>query len=456
MLQHVDTVLGFAVVMLLLSLLVMTLVQMVVAVSGLRGAILKWGIERLLKQVAPTLTKEQASTAAAAVVAHPALHPPHGKPPTAIRKEELIQILDDLIKSEKSPPKTAPKTILSRARHLRPKTVSKRCWRQFSRRPGVRKWPRRRRTCRWSSTRPFPTRSTWCAVRWIEATQDTRAIVANVGAWFDTVMDRTTDLFLRYTRWFTIAVAAFLALLFQIDSLSILKQLSSDPELRARMVESAGPALSEAEKVFNQAAVDKTRASDSIRAIWPEIKEAVEDPNALADVPADLASRQDGQAWLEQLAFKGDSRQAILARYAEQYEALTLARLNELHGSVRRIRDSLQASDLTLFHNPVTAWSQTYWEDGMTIVGTLMTVVFLSLGAPFWYNTLRQLSNLRPVLAEKIDPKGSRKEMRMMPHAVSDGVARRGVYAESRASRRIAMAADQWNDDAVFSLVCGR
>jgi len=32
-------------------------------------------------------------------------------------------------------------------------------------------------------------------------------------------------------------------------------------------------------------------------------------------------------------------------------------------------------------------------------------VLFLSLGAPFWYNVLRQLSNLRPAVAQKIEPK---------------------------------------------------
>ena len=34
------------------------------------------------------------------------------------------------------------------------------------------------------------------------------------------------------------------------------------------------------------------------------------------------------------------------------------------------------------------------------LLGILITVAFLSLGAPFWFNALKGLSNLRTVLAD--------------------------------------------------------
>jgi hypothetical protein len=33
----------------------------------------------------------------------------------------------------------------------------------------------------------------------------------------------------------------------------------------------------------------------------------------------------------------------------------------------------------------------------------LISAIHLSLGAPFWFNALRQLANLRPILAGKVD-----------------------------------------------------
>jgi hypothetical protein len=36
------------------------------------------------------------------------------------------------------------------------------------------------------------------------------------------------------------------------------------------------------------------------------------------------------------------------------------------------------------------------------LAGILASIVFQSLGAPFWFNTLRQLSNLKPAIAGKV------------------------------------------------------
>jgi hypothetical protein len=36
------------------------------------------------------------------------------------------------------------------------------------------------------------------------------------------------------------------------------------------------------------------------------------------------------------------------------------------------------------------------------LLGTLVSVLFLSLGAPFWFNALRQMSNLKPAISGKV------------------------------------------------------
>ncbi|HSN87578.1 MAG TPA: hypothetical protein VL025_12510, partial [Thermoanaerobaculia bacterium] len=56
--EHLDTVIAFAAMMLLLSLIVTTLVQMVAAFLNLRGKNLLWGAEELLKQIDPRLEKD--------------------------------------------------------------------------------------------------------------------------------------------------------------------------------------------------------------------------------------------------------------------------------------------------------------------------------------------------------------------------------------------------------------
>ena len=67
------------------------------------------------------------------------------------------------------------------------------------------------------------------------------------------------------------------------------------------------------------------------------------------------------------------------------------------------------ASKLAIFPTPTPPWSDYFNKPGH-FLGTVMTVVFLSLGAPFWYNALRRLANLRPSAAEKIEPKSGGKK----------------------------------------------
>ena len=48
-----------------------------------------------------------------------------------------------------------------------------------------------------------------------------------------------------------------------------------------------------------------------------------------------------------------------------------------------------------------TPWYN-YWTPGWShFFGVLTSAVLLSLGAPFWFNMLKTLSNLRPVLANR-------------------------------------------------------
>ena len=53
MLQQIDTAIAFTVVMLMLSLIVTAAVQMITALTDLRGRNLAWGLENLLRQAEP-------------------------------------------------------------------------------------------------------------------------------------------------------------------------------------------------------------------------------------------------------------------------------------------------------------------------------------------------------------------------------------------------------------------
>ena len=95
LLDRLDTVIAFAIVMLLLSLLITTLVQMIGLLFALRGKNLLWGIKRLLGQVDPDLGKHAAEIGDK-VLRHPSISHLSRMRAVAVRKEELVRILTDL------------------------------------------------------------------------------------------------------------------------------------------------------------------------------------------------------------------------------------------------------------------------------------------------------------------------------------------------------------------------
>src|SRR5438477_7189821 len=117
MLAYLDTIIGFAVVMLAISLLITILIQMISALLSHRGSNLRWGLETLFAKMAPTVYPDLARNARS-VAEHVLTHPlvsdslfsksPLCKWPligplverfqlaSAIRPEELVGILEHL------------------------------------------------------------------------------------------------------------------------------------------------------------------------------------------------------------------------------------------------------------------------------------------------------------------------------------------------------------------------
>jgi hypothetical protein len=87
------------------------------------------------------------------------------------------------------------------------------------------------------------------------------------------------------------------------------------------------------------------------------------------------------------------------ARWLEKYQALVP------QAALRQAADTMQ----TLLENQLTLGvissygpGESWWSAIRShLGGVVLSIALLSLGAPFWFNLLRSLSNLRPVLATK-------------------------------------------------------
>lgn len=330
MLTYVDTLIGFAGVMLLLSLLVTAVVQAAVAVLNLRGENLRWGVEILVDKVLPELSGDAKKKAeiARAILLDPAVSPDK-RLASAIRSDELTRLLSAYLG------KTDPE-----------------------------------------------------AHEALQKAQET----GDLKAWFDTVMDRTTERFVAHARYISVGVAVVLAVVLQIDSLGILKQISGDHALRASLVQNVESTLALAR---DSQAHEAGLAGKAIKAVLDGKGPGEE-----------LVTRSAGLRWIEEHVPAAE-RDAVVAAYEKRYDALVQERLQKLGRSADEIAEQLARTQLVVVQvKSWSAWKDWWWksDEGKNhAVGALLTIVFLSLGGPFWYNLLRQLANLRPLIAGKVE-----------------------------------------------------
>jgi hypothetical protein len=166
-------------------------------------------------------------------------------------------------------------------------------------------------------------------------------------SWFDAMMDRASQRFATQTRAFTVAAAFAVAILLHVDVLAIYTRLDSDPALRASFVAQAAHA---GDELARRAAVLPATAGET---------DAEKDARGRAQAEYRAAVTQ----WQTTLATLGP-----------------LGILPASFGGIFSFR-------------------------GVSVLGILLGGLLLSLGAPFWFNVLRTLTSLRPLLADKVDEK---------------------------------------------------
>jgi hypothetical protein len=191
-LEHVDTVFAFSVVMLLFSMVITVLVQMVVAISGLRGRNLIWGVTKVL-ECSPDL-REHAVSIANAALTHPAVTVSR-RPAATIGSSELMAVLRDL--ADPSNPSLGDQASKALTEALE-RTV-----------PEASRVHAEKLVDQFNELFPDESRRMQEAVRVLSSKAG--QLTNDFDSWFDTIMNRTTDRFILHTRAWTIVFAILIA-----------------------------------------------------------------------------------------------------------------------------------------------------------------------------------------------------------------------------------------------------
>jgi hypothetical protein len=396
MLQQLDNAIGFTVVMLLLSMLITVAVQSVSAVLDLRGRNLVWGLTKLFHQMSPDFQQpaekdwnELRSTVgkklAEAVAKHPMLSHSLSGRAKALRADELLAVLHDLVQN--------PTKLSDRVKGV------------------LQNW------AHGDTQQAIQADAASALVGAVNATSSNVAsgmqqaieqklagiirIEAGVAKWFDTVMGRTSDVFLRWTKAITITAAMILAFGFHVDSISIYHQISTDSELRAKLGGMADETAKNAGEVMNM-------SKASLAASLTKVKDNHADgsADALMAMPQDFRSCGQAETWLSSPI--NHVSELLSEEFLNVCRDQMLAQLDDTGTKIATLKTSIDDSGLHLTSADWNkGWSANYLKDGkfdiLHFFGLLATAMLLNLGAPFWFNALRQLSSLKPATARKIE-----------------------------------------------------
>ena len=390
-LDHLDTIISFVAIITGVSLLVLTLTQAVSALLGLRGTNLRWGIEVLLKHADPGLAAH-ATTISEKVLQNTLVSDStmskfesalagRWRLASAIRKEELVEILHSLA-SQSEPPAGGQAPPWAAALQGSMEDLDRpEADRLLQIVPMIRA--------------ALPNDAAGADEIITRLTTTVESMSGTIEQWFDSVMDRVSQRFVMTTRIWTIVFSVLLAFALHLDTFRMFTQLSSDSDLRARVLVSADALTKKADEMLagsaNAPATAYVDAMNNLISSHPAELKALPRPAGFNDLAG-------GKAWLQrELKMANiDGPDKWQSRYEDLVPQATLRSAADEFYSVLNNRLRLQ-----LVPDPYPALESYWTPNWLHFWGTLSTAALLSLGAPFWFNLLKDLSNLRPVLAKK-------------------------------------------------------
>jgi len=305
MLRYLDTVIAFAVVMLGVSLLITVVTQMASALFGLRGTNLKWGLQTLIETIEPATkvkpTQPKALSNAEKIVDQILRHPlisdsafsgitsrfpflGKWKLASAIRKQELIVVLQNLYDRAKDPQNIddeLKKLEVPIQQVLTAVSAS-----PISNISGM-----------VMEIQKLAGDAAAAEKKAAELVKSVRKTSQEFALWFDASMDRVSQRFAMQMRWWTVAVALITAFVLHLDALKLLTQFWADPGDRSALVSAADSMVKQADSIL-------VTENPSTSAVYAKAVSALKSGplanvvKALGEPPAAISSREGVVNWL--------------------------------------------------------------------------------------------------------------------------------------------------------------
>ena len=229
--------------------------------------------------------------------------------------------------------------------------------------------------------------------------------VARVHSWFDQSIDRVSERFTQYTHGVVLAISVAVVLVVQLDIIAVVERLSIDDQFRNTLV-------AHAVKDFSEKVTDSGHA-ESGTAVQP-----AGTPVGASGATANQPSKSPAGTPVASPGTGAQAPQPASVQTPNSESKADAKAVQDASLDPKPYYDLLNKAGLITITFPFSGnWSQQIQEKRKW-PGMLLSVLLLSLGAPFWYNALKGLLRLRSTIAGKDD---AEREQRQSTKAPGDG-----------------------------------
>ena len=449
MLDSLDILISFVLIMLVVSLLITIAVQTVSSALNLRGRNLARGITEILKTACPEL-KDQSAALVDHVLQSPILSETayrldwlhrsklgflHNRLATVVRPKEVFDALHRLAEGHAIDTATPTKELLEHQETARrlldvlgtpPSVVAlTQQWAvtavaaaqtldQATARI-VGQLPAEQRQLVEAKFQEYAARlgevshrlATQVAGEAQTVALDAEAAYRHFQYWFDVCQERAQSWFATHTRLVTVIFAVLSAFIFQLDSLEIFHLVATNKDVRNKLVEQVSHISAQANALLGSSHDPQRQAVNEFAQRQP----TKEKQKALQDLKLEPAWTRE-QLRTEVAKIVGPDNPDEMTAFDQLLDHAVEQRLSQGSQQYEELQSSLDNTGFNLFPTGNQGrWGEKYWPGVRHhLFGLLCSVALLSLGAPFWFNILKSLTSLRSAVADNIEEETDTKK----------------------------------------------
>ena len=232
--------------------------------------------------------------------------------------------------------------------------------------------------------------------------------------WFGSAQDRAEQWFQTHARVVTIVCSICAAFVLQLDTADIYRQLRASPALTQGLAKAASSVIEEGTKILDP----KNAPAHQAYVQWAERHPEQALSVVLAPRTTPDEYRQALNAQLAENNVEPEQTKALLKDYDDLYASAATKFEEASREQAERLRKTVSEAGFDFMpvnflgrwdlptESKLHGWPRLQRQMGHTfshLLGILATAGLLSLGAPFWFNLLKNLTSLRPALATLIE-----------------------------------------------------